>query len=68
MNQNSQKRTRRERERERHRREILEAALKVFARAGYHRATMQAIAREAEFAVGRSIAFSLVKRPFTRPW
>ncbi len=57
MNQNSQKRTRRERERERHRREILEAALRVFARAGYHRATMQAIAREAEFAVGTIYRF-----------
>ncbi len=57
MNQNSQKRTRRERERERHRQEILEAALRVFARAGYHRATMQAIAKEAEFAVGTIYRF-----------
>ncbi len=48
---------RRERERERHRQEILEAALTVFAERGYHRATMNEIARRAEFAVGTLYRF-----------
>jgi len=43
---------RRERERLTHRREILEAAERVFARQGYRGATVEGIAREAEFAVG----------------
>jgi AcrR family transcriptional regulator len=43
---------RKEREREAHRREILGAAERVFARDGYPGATMEAIAQEAEFAVG----------------
>lgn len=44
--------TRKERERERHRREILEAAERVFAQKGFHAATVEEIAQEAEFAVG----------------
>lgn len=44
--------TRKERERERHRREVLEAAERVFVRKGYLNATMEEIANEAEFAVG----------------
>lgn len=44
--------SRRERERERHRLEILEAAERVFVREGYHAATVEKIAKEAEFAVG----------------
>jgi len=44
--------TRKERERARHRREILEAAERVFVRKGYHQATVEEIAQEAEFAVG----------------
>jgi len=44
--------SRREREREAHRRELLEAAERVFVREGYHAATVEKIAREAEFAVG----------------
>ena len=43
---------RKQRERERHRREILEAAERVFVRKGYHAATTDEIAAEAEFAVG----------------
>ena len=46
------KMTRKERERERHRREMLEAAERVFVRKGYHDATVEEIAQEAEFAVG----------------
>jgi len=44
--------SRREREREAHRRELLEAAERVFVREGYHGATVDEIAQEAEFAVG----------------
>jgi AcrR family transcriptional regulator len=44
--------SRRERERLAHRREILEAAERVFARNGYYGATVEQIAQEAEFAVG----------------
>lgn len=44
--------SRREREREAHRREILEAAERVFVRKGYHATTVEEIASEAEFAVG----------------
>lgn len=43
---------RKERERLAHRREILEAAERVFARNGYQGATVEQIAQEAEFAVG----------------
>lgn len=44
--------SRKERERLRHRREILDAAEKLFAGKGYHQATVQGIADEAEFSVG----------------
>ena len=44
--------TRREREREAHRREILDAAERVFAARGYEAATVEAITAEAEFAAG----------------
>ena len=44
--------SRREREHEAHRRELLEAAERVFVREGYHGATVDEIAQEAEFAVG----------------
>ncbi len=44
--------SRKERERLAHRREILEAAERVFARDGYHGSTVEQIAQEAEFAVG----------------
>ncbi|MDX9979132.1 MAG: TetR/AcrR family transcriptional regulator [Lentisphaeria bacterium] len=43
---------RRERERLRHRREIVEAAERVFVRKGSQGATVEEIAQEAEFAVG----------------
>ncbi|MFP4057477.1 MAG: TetR/AcrR family transcriptional regulator [Candidatus Brocadiia bacterium] len=44
--------SRRERERRRHRREILAAAERVFAAKGFHGATVEEIAQDAEFAVG----------------
>lgn len=44
--------TRKERERERHRCDVLAAAERVFARKGYHAATIEEIAKEAEFAIG----------------
>jgi len=47
-----EKLSRKERERQRHRQEILEAAERVFVRKGYHGATVEEIAQEAEFAVG----------------
>jgi len=43
---------RKEREKERHRREILDAAEKVFVRKGHYLATVEEIAEEAEFSVG----------------
>jgi TetR/AcrR family transcriptional regulator len=44
--------SRKDRERERHRREIVEAAERIFARKGYHATTVEEIAKEAQFAVG----------------
>ncbi len=44
--------SRKERERQRVREDILEAALAVFARSGYHRATIEDIARQAGYATG----------------
>ncbi|MBI5521785.1 MAG: TetR/AcrR family transcriptional regulator [Desulfarculus sp.] len=44
--------TRRQREQERHRREILEAAVTVFAAKGFHEAGMQEMAQQAQFGVG----------------
>jgi AcrR family transcriptional regulator len=44
--------TRREREQTRHRREVLEAALTLFAQQGYDATSMQEIAQAAEFGVG----------------
>jgi len=43
---------RRERERRRRQREFLETAEEVFARKGFHNATIQEISEESEFAVG----------------
>lgn len=44
--------SRKDRERERHRQEIVRAAERIFAQKGYQAATIEEIAREAEFAVG----------------
>ena len=44
--------SRRERERDRHREEILDAALRVLSSRGMDGLTIEAVAREAEFAVG----------------
>ena len=48
---------RKERERQIHQREILEAAERVFVRKGYHFATVDEIAEDAEFAVGTIYKF-----------
>ncbi len=52
MNNSRPDRPRRERERDAHRLDILEAAERVFVAKGYDDATVEAIAREAEFATG----------------
>ncbi len=44
--------TRKERERLRHKREIMDAALRLFSEKGYHNVSMEEIAKEAEFSVG----------------
>ncbi len=44
--------SRKERERSQHRRDILAAGEKIFAQKGYFNATIEEIAREAEFSVG----------------
>ncbi len=44
--------SRKERERSQHRRDILTAGEKIFAQKGYFNATIEEIAREAEFSVG----------------
>ena len=49
--------TRREREKLRHRREILDAAERVFVSKGFDSATVEEIAREAEFSVGAIYTF-----------
>ena len=52
MSDDSQKMTRKERERAAHREAILETAEEVFARKGFHAATVQEIAEQSEFSVG----------------
>lgn len=49
--------TRREREKKRHRKEILEVALKLFSKKGFHNVLMQEIAEESEFGVGTLYKF-----------
>ena len=44
--------SRKEREQQRHQREILQAAVTLFAELGYHQTTMQMVAEKAEFSVG----------------
>ena len=58
--------TRLERERERHRREILLAALSLFARKGFDQTTMAEIAEQAEFAVGTLYKFFTNKQTLYR--
>ena len=55
--ESSDQKCRKDRERERHRREILKAAERIFARKGYQGATVEEIAKEAEFAVGTIYKF-----------
>lgn len=52
MSDDTIRHTRRERERQRTREDILEAALVVFSRAGYHHATIEEIARQAGYSTG----------------
>jgi len=44
--------SRKERERLQHRKEIMDAALKLFSEKGYHNVSMEEIAKESEFSVG----------------
>lgn len=44
--------SRKERERLKHKREIMDAALRLFSEKGYHNVSMEEIAKEAEFSVG----------------
>ena len=48
----TEKLPRREREKALHRQEIMDAAIKVFAEKGFHAATLEEIAQEAEFSKG----------------
>ncbi|MCI5141268.1 MAG: TetR/AcrR family transcriptional regulator [Candidatus Electrothrix sp. ATG1] len=52
-----QKFSRREREKQQQRKEMLAAAMKLFSEKGYHNASMQEIAEQAEFAVGTLYKF-----------
>ena len=49
--------SRREREKQRQRKEMLDVAMKLFSEKGYHNASMQEIAEQAEFAVGTLYKF-----------
>ncbi|MCI5168499.1 MAG: TetR/AcrR family transcriptional regulator [Candidatus Electrothrix sp. GM3_4] len=49
--------SRREREKQQQRKEMLEAAMQLFSEKGYHNASMQKIAEQAEFAVGTLYKF-----------
>ena len=49
--------SRRDREKQRQRKDMLEAAMKLFSEKGYHNASMQEIAEQAEFAVGTLYKF-----------
>lgn len=49
--------SRRERERLRQRKEMLDAAIRLFPKKGYHKVTMHEIAAEAEFAIGTLYKF-----------
>ncbi len=50
--ENTENLSRREREKAQHRRDIMDAAIKVFAEKGYHVATLDEVAQEAEFSKG----------------
>ncbi len=71
----SRRQDRRARERQRVREDIIDAALGVFARAGYHEAAVEDIAREAGYSTGalynyfrnkQDLFVQLVERVFTR--
>ena len=55
--QQAAKLTRRQRERQRHRREILDAAIDLFAQKGFHNVSMHEIAEKAEFGIGTIYSF-----------
>ena len=50
--ENTENLSRRERQKARNRKEIMDAAIKVFAEKGYHDATLDEISQEAEFSKG----------------
>jgi len=50
--ENTKNLSRRERQKAQHRKEIMDAAIKVFAEKGYHEATLDEISQEAEFSKG----------------
>ncbi|MCT4534077.1 TetR/AcrR family transcriptional regulator [Halodesulfovibrio sp.] len=58
--------SRKEREREQHRKDIIDAAMRLFAKQGYHSVSMQEIAAEAEFATGTLYKFFPGKRELFR--
>ena len=58
--------SRKEREKEQHRKEIMDAAMRLFAEHGYHSVSMQEIASEAEFATGTLYKFFSSKRELFR--
>lgn len=66
MNTSPPSLSRKEREREQHRKEIMDAAMRLFAEYGYHAVSMQEIASEAEFATGTLYKFFSSKRELFR--
>lgn len=58
--------SRKERERVQHKKEIMDAAMRLFAEQGYHSVSMQEIASEAEFATGTLYKFFSSKRVLFR--
>ncbi len=61
-NTTPEKLPRRERENLRQRREILDAALRLFSEKGYHNVSIHEIAREAEFGIGTMYKFFANKK------
>jgi AcrR family transcriptional regulator len=58
----NQKLSRKKREQQRHKKEILDAALSLFAEKGFHDVSMQEIAHKAEFSVGKLYSFFAAKQ------
>lgn len=66
MSANSSPLSRKEREKEQHRKDIMDAAMRLFAEQGFHAVSMQEIAAEAEFATGTLYKFFPGKRELFR--